>query len=381
MKLEFHYRTLRTPIDTVNLLTAGGLRMGSMTELYGPNASGKSSIAYQMARFFQKDYSNGQVRLIDSESSADYIRLKTSFGLDLSEEKFSMIPIANLEEGFSAIVDACNDSLDDKGNEKPILLIWDTIAVGKPAKELEVAFDNKDSDNIGINAGGMNLRSRVIEHGLAVSMTAMSGKPVTLIIINQIRTTGFGSYTGPTQKHSSGGVALKHYVHYKFHVRRKKSLTAEHFGDKSERKGDKEGTLSEVEIEKSKYCPAPIKIEITISDKLGGVIVPDEEILSVAKELKILKQSGGWWKFPRKYGEQSLRWSSLVSDRKIRNDLMDEVARYFRSNYFTIDELYKHKGKTLGKPETSHAAELESLFDRIDANDPFAVEEVSAGTP
>ena len=246
MELKFEHRTLRTPVDTVNILTAGGIKMGSITEIFGPNAAGKSSIAYQIAKYFQEDYPDGKVYVIDTENSADYIRLKSSFKLDLDVSRFEVEYPPNLEAGFKLLNRAClEDYKLEDGTERPILVIWDTIAVGRPERETAVgiSFEEKDLYNMGINSGGMNLRPRIIEHSLAILMPLLIEKPVSIIILNQVRTSGFNNPGGPSTKSSSGGNAMKHAMHYKFFLRKKKELTAGFFGESNaDRKLDKAGT-------------------------------------------------------------------------------------------------------------------------------------------
>lgn len=73
---------IRTPIETINVLMAGGIRMGTICEIYGRPGSGKSSFAYQTSSNFLTDYENSYIMILDCESSSDSSRLRNAFKID-----------------------------------------------------------------------------------------------------------------------------------------------------------------------------------------------------------------------------------------------------------------------------------------------------------
>ena len=344
--------------------------MGKVAEIFGPAQSGKSAFSYQMMRYFQEDYPHGRVWIIDSEKSLDFIRMKHVFGIQLEPTEDNPKPVtvmqaASLENGFNILQRACDAGVNEDGTEKyPILVVWDTIAVAKPESELIAAY-NDDYADLGINSVGLTLRARVMEQGLATFMSKMYGRPLTVLLINQVRTSGFGSWKGPTTKNSSGGNALKHYIHYRFYIEKKKRIVEERGKNKMEI-----GTESLLEISKSKFFPAPVKGHLQIFDQHGGIILPKEEIFNLAKEVGVLKQAHAWWYWE---GDEKnkFRFADIQKDPAWRARAYEEVTRYFRTEYRTIDLMYRERGLTLGEPieESSPSGDQ---FSWISSHDPFA---------
>jgi RecA/RadA recombinase len=97
----------------------------------------------------------------------------------------------------------------------------------------------------------------------------MYGKPVTIFLLNQVRTTGFGTYQGAHEV-STGGNALKHTGHYRIAFRKVKPIFDEKYNMNI-------GTMSKITIEKSKFGPTLKDIPIYIDDRSGGRIIPKDE--------------------------------------------------------------------------------------------------------
>lgn len=350
MPFVFTHDVLETPSDTLNILGAGGLKEGKMLEAYGPAGSGKSSLVYDIGALFQQKHPNGQVVIIDVETSTDYVRMKHTFGYDM--ERVHIRPAAYLEEGFAIITNICQGRFDfeigrqgkssrrpaseiakmgvneykrffkelslearwpfDKTDENkqadiddlielgvvvddrnaskvpPTLVIWDSIAGSNSRTQFDAAISGDDKTN----PGGMAERARVMTKELAVCNAQLynanlRGSPVTVMFINQVRTKGFGTYQGPSDHNSSGGKALEHFVHYRLYVLKKKKVYDE------ELRANR-GTISTVTIEKSKFCPTTQEIQIYIDDTLGGRIRKIDEIQLLAIQLGIIGTSGSW---------------------------------------------------------------------------------------
>src|SRR5206468_9586265 len=82
--------------------------------------SGKSSYTYEVGANFQKKYPEGQVVIIDPETSVDYVRLKYTFGYDLN--RVHPVPAITIEDGFATITDICQGrfNFNAKENTKDI---------------------------------------------------------------------------------------------------------------------------------------------------------------------------------------------------------------------------------------------------------------------
>lgn len=416
---------IKTPVDLINILTAGGLNQGTITEIYGGNGSGKSCLAYQTASMFLKDNPYGFVTILDCEGSTDFIRFKHTFELDLErsivksqdslETCFESIAsiISNTQKQFSSkiyledvlkqseseIKNLCtknkielkyeqenpSDPLIDKSRERlilellyegiireksqltPHLIIWDSIAASRTRTAVTKLIEEGAS---GLNAGGMNEKPRLITDKMNIVMSNIVNKPITLLVLNQVSLTGFGSYTGPKEG-SSGGNALKHAAHYRFYFHKKGQVL-------SENKKDVVGTITEITIEKAKFCPKANKTQVFIDDKMGGKIVQKFELALVAKELGILNSSGAWFHFLDENGKRigrNYRWSSngkdayIEGNEEVRTICLDKITRYYRKNYLTVNETYKSLGNVLGDEDVDKRcfATIETSFEVIDS--------------
>ena len=116
---------VETPVYVLNDLLGGGLPLGAIIEVYGPNASGKSSIMYETLGNFQKQYPNGVAFIIDSESSTDNSRLK-QLGVDTM--KAPRMGASTLEDGFeqiNSILKKMNE--DERYKGSPVFILWDKL--------------------------------------------------------------------------------------------------------------------------------------------------------------------------------------------------------------------------------------------------------------
>ena len=162
------------------------------------------------------------------------------------------------DEDAKKLLDALNKAgaIANPGEIKPHLVIWDSLSASSPRLEMEAALQGKEV----ANSGGMMLTPRVLKTNLRSTSTAMYGKPITIILLCQVSLSGFGTYQGP-QETFAGGSALKHACHYILYFQFKKKL-------KNEGSVTNTGTLSVVEIEKSKFSPTSQALHILIDDTL-----------------------------------------------------------------------------------------------------------------
>jgi RecA/RadA recombinase len=250
----------------------------------------------------------------------------------------------------------------------PVLIIWDTISSSKPKVEVDAALknvrdskentkeDDKDpkADNKEgkvVNVGGMTLKPRLMDQHLSIISSTMWQKPITIFFLNQIRTTGFKDWRGPHNE-GSGGNAFKHFCHYRIGIEKIKPLFNKELMMNV-------GTLSRVDIEKSKFGPRVSGIKIFIDDMGGGRIVPKDEAAILCHDLKILNSTGGaWYEFVdepdisytwdrNKLSEKSGRW--ITDNNEVRLKCIDKLAKHFRLNYYTLDYAYEQAGWTQGK--------------------------------
>jgi RecA/RadA recombinase len=362
---RIEHAIIRTPIDTLNIVGAGGLLQSTVTELWGPPGSGKSAFAYECVAAFLQDNPNGQCLIIDPEISVDLVRLEHAFKLDFM--RIAVENASSLEVGYNKIYKIFATVKDQMTKGKvpdPWFIVWDTIAASKPAAEVQAAMEGKDP----MNAGGMGLRARINEVNLAILLSNLWGMPVTIFLLNQARTAGFGSYTG-TYDTSTGGNALKHAGHYRICFRNAKKIW-------DEKLMMNVGTKSRVDIEKSKFGPTVGDIPITIDDRIGGRIVTTDEAARVLWQMKILNATGGpWYKFvsdpdtsytweKSALSEKSGRWVS--GNPETRMKCLDIMARHFRLQYYTLDVIYKKIGLKLGELGEEDQLKREEMLKNFD---------------
>jgi RecA/RadA recombinase len=434
VKHNWAHEIIRTPIDTINIIGAGGIDQGTITELAGPPGSGKSSYAYGTAENFLVDNQDGVVIILDPELSTDLIRLEYTFKLDMSrviiknsrtlesgyseiyriigdqdkqalakvtvetflsnwnlKEAIKLMKVAELEPDLSLLDDVISPKevvakaqrnlatllafrgLLKPSRPTPVLVIWDTIATSKPAAEVEAAMKGNDPRD----AGGMGLRARINEINLAIVMSSLFSRPVTIFLLNQIRTTGLGSYQ--VTEVSSGGNALKHANHYYLWFSKARKVY-------DEKLKMFVGSSSKVSVRKSKFGPTINDIPIYISDQVGGKIISDDEAAMVAVDLGILWSTGGWWKTSE--NGSSYRWEkgAVIGDNyisknpKLREFFLDAIARHFRKNYYTLAIVYEKIGLKLGELSSEDLADRDKIYESNVARPIFADKEAAPKT-
>lgn len=277
-----------------------GVPIGRMIEIYGPESSGKTTTALQMAAATQKR--GGLVCYIDAEHALDP-EWATNIGVNVKEMALSQPDSA---ENAIKIAEACIDSKID-------LVIIDSVAALVPQKELE--GDIEDS-NVGLQARLMSKACRVLTGKMNKSKT-------TLVWINQIREK-IGITFGSNET-TPGGRALKFWSAVRLDIRKVSSI----------KQGETIiGNTVKIKVVKNKVGP-PLKIcEFNICfghptqtprpvygvDKIAS-------LLGVASAIKVVTKNGNFMK----YGDSKLgngenqAINTLLSDQELYNKLHAEV--------------------------------------------------------
>jgi RecA/RadA recombinase len=136
------HNIIRTPIDTINVIGAGGIDQGTITEIAGPPGSGKSAYAYGTASNFLKDNPAGVVIILDPELSVDLIRLEFTFELDMN--RVIILNARALEDGFVEIFRILKDqALSSVANVtvEAFLAGWKLEDAMKLLKEIKIDFN------------------------------------------------------------------------------------------------------------------------------------------------------------------------------------------------------------------------------------------------
>lgn len=259
----------------------GGMPSGRIIEISGMPSTGKSHIAFQVARTVQQ--MGGLVVYIDTENATPVEKLAT-MGIDVSK-RFVYCDTHMTEEVFSIMESTIRKATELSKKEIPILVVWDSVAATSPKAELEGEYD-KDT---------MGLQARVISKGMRKITGLIGQNNVTLICTNQVRMKIGMIFGDPTT--TPGGMSIP------FHATTRLSLTG---GSALKDKDDNViGTHVYLKTIKNKVAPPFRKIEFNIlfgkgideseaifdlidektkdaqKNKLPGVLVPGKYYVSI----------------------------------------------------------------------------------------------------
>lgn len=241
-------------------LGVGGFPRGRIVEIYGPEASGKTTLALSVIAQAQKK--GGQCAFIDAEHALDPVRAQI-IGVNLDD-----LLMSQPDTGEQAL--EITETLIRSGAMDVIVV--DSVAALVPRAELE--GDMGDSV--------MGMQARLMSQALRKLTGAISKSKTVLIFTNQLRQKIGVMFGNPET--TPGGLALKFYSSIRIDIRRIESL-----------KGDNDlviGTRVRVRVVKNKVAP-PLRVaEFDIMNEDG--ISRSGNLLDVSIELGILKKSGSF---------------------------------------------------------------------------------------
>ena len=292
------------PTGSVGLnlaLGVGGYPRGRVVEIYGPESSGKTTLAIHAMAEVQKQ--GGIAAIIDAEHAFDRFYAE-KLGVDTNE-----LLIAQPDCGEQAL-----DIADELIRSAAVdLVVIDSVAALTPKAEIE--------GDMGDNRVG--LHARLMSQALRKLTATINKTNTTCIFINQLREK-IGIMFGSPET-TTGGNALKFYASVRVDVRRTTQI----------KDGDEAlGNRTKVKIVKNKMAPPFKKAEFDIV--YGEGISRVGEILDLAVEYDIIKKSGSWFS----YGESKLAQGreavkQLLSD---NIELCDEIEAKIRETLKNVQE-------------------------------------------
>ena len=243
-------------------LGVGGYPKGRIIEIYGPESSGKTTLALHAIAECQKK--GGRAAFVDAEHAIDPVYAK-NLGVDIDE-----LILSQPDSGEQAleIVEmlAASGGID--------LIIVDSVAALVPQAEL----DGEMSDN------SVGLQARLMSKAMRKLAGILNKKECAIIFINQLREKVGVMYGNPET--TSGGRALKFYASIRIDIRRTEALKTG---------SDVYGNTVRVKIVKNKVSPPFKSCELDII--YGKGISKSAEVLDRAVALGLIKKSGCWYEY------------------------------------------------------------------------------------
>lgn len=295
-----------TPTGSLSLdiaLGIGGIPKGRIIEIYGPESSGKTTIALHMIAEVQK--LGGVAGFIDAEHALDPV-YAAKLGVDVDN-----LYISQPDDGEQAL--EITETMVRSGAID--IIIVDSVAALVPKAEIE--GDMGDSH--------MGLQARLMSQALR-KLTGITNKSkCSVIFINQLRDKVGISFGSPET--TTGGRALKFYASIRLDIRKIESL---------KQSNDFIGNRTRVKVAKNKLSPPFKTAEFDIM--YGEGISIEGDVLDLAAELNIVNKSGSWYSYgDTRIGQGRENAKAFLKENK---DICLTIENEVRRNYNlpTIEE-------------------------------------------
>ena len=287
-------------LDLDIALGIGGVPKGRIVEIYGPESSGKTTVALHIAAEAQK--AGGAVAFIDAEHALDpsYAR---KIGVD-TENLIVSQPDTG-EQGLEIAEALVRSGAID-------VLVVDSVAALVPRAEIEGEMGDSH----------VGLQARLMSQALRKLAGTISKTNCVAIFINQLREKVGIMFGNPET--TTGGRALKFYSSVRLDVRKIDTI----------KQGDKVlGSRTRVKVVKNKVAPPFKQAEFDIM--YGEGISKVGDLLDIASDIDIVKKSGAWYSYnDTKLGQGRENVKKFLQDNP---DLIKEIDEKVR-HYYKLDE-------------------------------------------
>ena len=277
-------------------LGIGGIPKGRIVEIYGPESSGKTTLALHAIAEAQKN--GGEAAFIDAEHALDPVYAK-KLGVDIDN-----LIVSQPDTGEQALEIA--EALVRSGAID--MIVVDSVAALVPKAEID--GDMGDSH--------IGLQARLMSQGLRKLAGAINKSNSIIIFINQLREKVGVMFGNPET--TTGGRALKFYSSVRLDIRKIENIKTD---------GEVVGSRTRVKIVKNKVAPPFREAEFDIV--YGKGISKEGCILDLAVNLNIIEKSGSWFSYNgEKIGQGRENVKKYLNDNK---KIADEIEKKVRDNY------------------------------------------------
>ena len=279
----------------------GGVPKGRIIEIYGPESSGKTTVALHMVAEVQKR--GGIAGFIDAEHALDPVYAK-NIGVDIDN-----LYISQPDNGEQAL--EITETMVRSGAVD--IVIVDSVAALVPKAEID--GDMGDSH--------VGLQARLMSQALRKLTAVISKSNCVVIFINQLREKVGVMFGNPET--TTGGRALKFYSSIRLDVRRVETL---------KQGGEMVGNHTRIKVVKNKVAPPFKQAEFDIM--FGTGISKEGDILDLAADCGIVNKSGAWYAYNGDKIGQGRENAKLFL--KEHTDICDEIEKKVRIQYHLLPD-------------------------------------------
>jgi recombination protein RecA len=276
-------------------LGIGGVPRGRVVEIFGPESSGKTTLALHLIAEAQKR--GGTAAFVDAEHALDpkYAR---SIGVNLDQ-----ILLSQPNSGEQAL--EITEQLVRSGAVDVVVI--DSVAALVPEAEIAGAMGEAQ----------VGLQARLMSQAMRKLTSAVGTSKTTVVFINQMRSLINSGPWGPSTT-TSGGLALKFYASLRLEIRRIGNIEDGSGTDKQ-----RVGNETLIKVVKNKLAP-PFR-EAKVDILYGRGIVRSRELIHLGEELGLIKKSGAWYSYEgTQLGQGLVNTATFLEENR---DLATQIER------------------------------------------------------